>query len=268
MSLVFPGLKQHSPQPGTPISSTPLLAARGATNIFQPIVVHRSVSATDSSNSLCNPTTSVASPTVILHTAEEAEKQAQHQETGNQAEEENGNETSSVASSSAVVKTPSAEDVDTTEEAKGKPKAGSGESKLQDLKSESLHQRSHSNETDYSTSGLIKSSSTAFRSPPGTISKASRTGFRPVSGDSAHSSLYSGFSDSHPFLISSRPTSVPNSPEPAELASTQAGSGNSPPLSALSRQSVEGRSLPPWHKEPNDSILEYSDNDNDEGTDC
>lgn len=266
MSIMFPGMKQHaSSQPGTPVNNgTPLLVTRGATNVFQPIVFHRSVSTADSNQSLYSPVVSVASPTVVLHTAEDTERQARRGDASSQVEVGNGN---SVSSSDAVVETPATDGmVDTAEIAEGKEEAGSSKS-LQDSQSEGLHQRSRSNEIDYGTSGEIQNSSTAFRSPPGSISKASRTGFRPVSVDSIHSSLGAGLSDWT--LYSSRPPSgVPNSPEPVELASVKAGGGNSPPSSRSSGHSTEGRSPPAWSKESKSSILEYFDDDNDEMTDC
>ena len=265
MSIMFPGMKQHGSQPGTPVNGTPLLASRGGSNVFQPIVFHRSVSTADSSQSLYNSATAVTSPAVVLHTAEDTERQAHIQDTGSQVEEVGKG--SSATSSDAVVETPTAEGADATEGAEVKDKAGSSES-LQDLQSESLHQRSRSNEIDYGTSGLVKNSSTAFRSPPGSMSKASRTGFRPVSVDSTQSSLYAGLSDWT--LNNSRPTSgAPKSPEPVEFASMKAGSDNSPSSSRSSRHSTEGRSPPPPRcKESNGSILEYFDDDNDEVTDC
>lgn len=119
------------------------------------------------------------------------------------------------------------------------------------------HQRSRSNEIDYevsSSTSTLRSGSSAFKSPPGNARK-----FRPVSVDSAHSSVYGGLSDSSAF--GSRSTSgVINSSE-----STVTPRNSRPP----SRVSSDEHSFPAVQEcDPTASDYFSSTNDNVKVMEC
>ena len=226
MSIVFPGFRPNGGRmshPGTPIN-TPSIgrsANNGSTissiaaNVFQPIHV---------SNSSLSVGSSIAqNPSVVVQVPEDAHVvETSSEDTSFQMHldwnKETGNSEPSVGGSEGSHSLPRPQKKSPAHHQDG---------------GDTIHQRSRSNEIDYSAIGpSSRGSSSAFKSPPGNARK-----FRPVSVESTHTSLYSGLSDSSSF--GSRPTSsIPNSTS-SEVTVTP--SNSRPP----SRVSSDGRSPPP-----------------------
>ena len=224
MSIMFPGFRpsgrrvSHS---GTPIN-TPCLGRStnngGVTssvtaNVFQPIHVSNSNHSIGSST--------VQNPSVVVEDLEDGE-----------ANETPSQDTSCHTQPDCIRETNNS----------GPPVRGAGDShslpRPQKKKSsvhheggDVTHQRSRSNEIDYSvfepssSTSTLRSGSSAFKSPPGNARK-----FRPVSVDSAHSSVYGGVSDSSAFgsrstsgvTSSSESTLTPkNSRPPSRISSDE-----------------------------------------------
>ena len=206
MSIMFPGFRpsgrrvSHS---GTPINTpsigrnnnnggvTPSVTA----NVFQPI------HASNSNHSIGSST--VQNPSVVVEDRGDEE-----------AEETSSQGTSCCVQSDCFSETnnsgPTARGAGDSHSLPRPPKK---KSSVHHEGGDITHQRSRSNEIDYSvfeassSTSTLRSGSSAFKSPPGNARK-----FRPVSVDSAHSSIYGGLSDSSAF--GSRSTSgVTNSSE-------------------------------------------------------
>lgn len=235
MSIVFPGLRLNggrASHPGTPINtpsigrSTNNASATSsiAANVFQPIHV---------SNSSLSVGSSIAqSPSVVVQVPEDEHVvEPSSEDTTFQVHLEWNQETDN---SESIVGGGEGSHSLPRPQKKGPAHHQDGDT---------LHQRSRSNEIDYSAIGpSSRGSSSAFKSPPGNARK-----FRPVSVESTHTSLYSGLSDSPAF--GSRPTSaIPNSSS-SEVTVTP--SGSRPP----SRVSSDGRSPPPMMKDSDPTSL-------------
>lgn len=236
---MFPGLKQNgggSSHPGTPINTPATSRSNGASNsLFQPIPRSTSTSGLSGSSLLPHSSTSQ-----LLHVPESAHApglvlhEAQHKDAACQTDETkpDSSERHSGAAAPVARRVESEGEVDQTRK-----------------NSEGTHHRTRSNEIDYSSIGVSKRGPTAFRSPPGTM-----RGFRPVSVDSAHSSLSSQLSSS-----SSRPTSA---------ISTSSEVTVTPPSSRpLSSGSGGSHSPLHWSKEFDSLFSDYF-NSNDKVTDC
>ena len=244
MSIVFPGLKAHNSHPGTPIN-TPAIGRSSSTNLFQPI--HSSTS-NPSLNSVSN--VLIQSPLLAVPIPENAtcrlgpilpKIHCQDASSQTDLESQQTDSEAQVAGSSSRQQSPEQDE----EESPLCAKSGN------------IHQRSRSNEIDYSSSGLAsRVGLTAFRSPPGSV-KA----FRPVSIDSAHSSVCSGLSD--PSALSSRPSSGMSMSSEVTVVPTDSHQPSQASPEA-------GHSPHPWTKELDASIFDYFDSNDShiQVTDC
>ena len=212
MSIMYPGLKP--PQPSTAASAhhTPSMLSRLAVsnsasqfsaynNLFQPI---RVVSQSPSTNSISSSHAAATVNANITHEAKGAN--AESVESGEQSE---GNETLvsvAIERGSKLRRGSASEDHSESGSTSNGGNLAQLSNKVEELQNnrtkwehdipESLqvHQRSRSNEIDYSSIGYesrMMQTISAFRSPPGTM-----RGFRPHSVDSAHGSLLSDVTDS------------------------------------------------------------------------
>ena len=213
MSIMYPGLKP--PQPSTAASAhhTPSMLSRltvsnsasqfsAYDNLFQPI---RVVSQSPSTNSISS---SHAAATVNANITHEAAKGA-NAESVRSGEQSEGNETLvsvAIERESKLRLGSAGEDHSEPGSTSNRGDLAQLSNKVEELQNnrtksehdipESLqvHQRSRSNEIDYSSVGYesrMTQTISAFRSPPGTM-----RGFRPHSVDSARGSLLSDVTDS------------------------------------------------------------------------
>ena len=280
MSIMYPGLKPISGRvsiPGTPLS-TPLLArpingGSGRGNVggalFQPI---RSVSNSSiSSNTVPAPglqaqsdsssTTGVEvhdesehkAPQVVVEHVDDTHEESFVPETRVEADLESETPPTPGETHSIDEKKTIELDHDDTIIGSGSfaPCLKSG------LELNTTHQRSRSNEIDYSSLGYgsyrtksSSSTSSAFHSPPGTV-----RGFRPPSVDSANSSLFGSITDS---LVTSRSDSQRTSKISSSSESTiTGGSGDTTPISSSKTLLSAGEDQTPleWLKDIDPALI-------------
>ena len=263
MSIMYPGLRQppgrHS-LPGTPCSIGRLIGSGGGANalgnLFQPIRSSQSSNSLNSSSAV-NPV-SLQPPLTVFSVEEEEEvvpsTQVQGEEEGMEHEEQRAGDKKELSPS----------ELDSQEEATAPVNEVASVSedapalKASTNSSSSIHQRSRSNEIDYtsvgstSRGGLSKrpKSVSAFQSPPGTVRGL------PPSADSAHGSLFPE-SLASSTLSSSHPDSALAGDTETKARETQ-------------KRQVSGNSPPYWSREFDIALSDYfsSNEEHLQVTDC
>ena len=262
MSIMYPGLRQppgrHS-LPGTPCSIGRLIGSGGGANalgnLFQPIRSSQSSNSLNSSSAV-NPV-SLQPPLTVFSVEEEEEvvpsTQVPQGEEGMEHQEQRAGDKNEQSPS----------ELDSQEEATAAVNEAASVSedapalKASTNSSSSIHQRSRSNEIDYtsvgSTSrGLSKrpKSVSAFQSPPGTVRGL------PPSADSAHGSLFPE-SLASSTLSSSHPDSALAGDTETKARETQ-------------KRQVSGNSPPYWSREFDIALSDYfsSNEEHLQVTDC